>query len=358
MSSSGRLALSRDDTLHILKGMNIELTPNTKLPINELERRLENVLDSAQRYTIVFPKVTPYRDKPLSKAFHRNNLAGAFSQREREDPWQNAFERIAGHILTFAGEWEEGGGTLSSVVLKDPVKPHGLVIKIYSIHEVEEKTALMFVGYTAVESPDQAAFGDTVQACLKPIKNAMLYFVTELEQRIVVVFSADLPRRALVLLKDDWKNHKPFCRSVSSGTWYTVTLDRNPFAHLLGVYGPLVNNILGVHVNRFDSGDEIQEKGLSNDAVPENIYDPGEYFLVKIQREVFDRPGQQHRDMLIYDSCKSFEVHMLREREPKVFGAGLAAMGDEMKMYRWACRVGDFQWKICFDRGPDRNPPW
>ena len=33
-------------------------------------------------------------------------------------------------------------------------------------------------------------------------------------------------------------------------------------------------------------------------------------------------------------------------------------LGDELKMYRWARRLGEYDLGICLDRAPAQNPAW
>lgn len=141
-----------------------------------------------------------------------------------------------------------------------------------------------------------------------------------------------------------------------------MTLDRNPLATIMDkVFGsntpPAMQQI---SINRFDSTtDKNRDKtDWFDKSPPPNIHQDNEYFLIKIQVGMGSTPGSKPRSMYIYDRQRSFEMHLLRERESEAFEAALEAMGENLKMYRWACRVGDFQWKICFDRAPARNPPW
>jgi hypothetical protein len=62
--------------------------------------------------------------------------------------------------------------------------------------------------------------------------------------------------------------------------------------------------------------------------------------------------------MLIYDRQKSFQASWRKKEDRAVYSEGQKAMGDKLKIYRWARRVDDYQLSVCFDRPPEKDPVW
>lgn len=126
-----------------------------------------------------------------------------------------------------------------------------------------------------------------------------------------------------------------------------MTLEANPFSALM-------SKMYKTSINRYDDADDVTATNpAEGDDVPPNYYD-NDYYLVKLQVPLGGEPNQ----MLVYDRYKTFELHLTEAKEPEAFAAALDAIGHEPKMYRWVRRVGDWEWRICFDRAPERNPTW
>ncbi|KAF9445849.1 hypothetical protein P691DRAFT_734285 [Macrolepiota fuliginosa MF-IS2] len=435
MSSPKSPAINREQILWILKGMNVELSPDTKLGIDKLEHRLQKALGAAQRLSTVFSKTerdikpTSYpfwnTQKPLAPVFRRTTWGKLFDVRNfdimREMPHpKDAFDRILSHIQSLSEDWDREGHDFFAL-LKDPISKRALVIKVFSVHQVDAKTPLIFIGYDIVEGLEVADYSVYFKEFLGSGDSMVLSFVTRLEQDLFLELLSRNRRRIspdfrphkmgldkrcklsfLVPItgltqmdiahlsknsgcavcgrntastcaacisvqycgkecqRKDWTSHKHLCRSIASGKWYTVTLDRNPVAQIMHeVFGSNIPSSMPKwNINRFDSTtDEGLDGGdLMDASAPPNKYDEDEHFLVKIQVPIGS--ARKPRSMFIYDRQRSFEMHLLSEREPEAFEAALGAMGNNLKIYRWARRVGDFQWKICFDRAPERDPLW
>lgn len=143
--------------------------------------------------------------------------------------------------------------------------------------------------------------------------------------------------------KQDWPNHKPTCRSLKGGTWKTLTFE--------------IPNALLIN-NRETYDDAVKRRGTpraATDGPPPDIHN-GKLFLVKFQISLFDFKEKAH--MVIYDRQRSFNGLWRRCRERELFDEAELSMGNELRMYRWAKRVGDYQLSVCFDRTPSKNPPW
>jgi hypothetical protein len=104
----------------------------------------------------------------------------------------------------------------------------------------------------------------------------------------------------------------------------------------------------------YDDSDETQTPGAEVlDEAPPNYYE-NDYYLVKLQVPL----GADANQVLVYDQFKTFELHLSEAKNPEAFIAALFAVAREQKMYRWVHREGEWDWKICFDRIPDRIPSW
>jgi hypothetical protein len=142
MSSLEHHALSRDDIIHVLKGMNIDLSPNTKLSAAKLENRLDEALDAAQRFTTTFPddpdalggiNLSNYplwkKRKPVVDALTRRTWGAIFQDnREYEDQRQLAFPRIIQLIPDIGKDIDKK--RIGYVVLKDMTVFRALIIRV------------------------------------------------------------------------------------------------------------------------------------------------------------------------------------------------------------------------------------
>jgi len=110
-------------------------------------------------------------------------------------------------------------------------------------------------------------------------------------------------------------------------------------------------------INRFDSMHDVQAQVEQTDpnAPPPNVHGD-KVFLVKFQISLSQFGS--NASMLLYDRQKSFQVYWKKAEDPRIFAEGEKAMGDKLKIYRWARRVGDYQLSVCFDRTPETDPVW
>ncbi|KAG6872839.1 hypothetical protein C0995_006009 [Termitomyces sp. Mi166 len=150
--------------------------------------------------------------------------------------------------------------------------------------------------------------------------------------------------------REDWPNHKKLCHSLKGGTWHTLT-----FSHANTPMGQMYRAV----INRFDSMQDIRTQMIESpedpDAPPPNIHDD-KAFLVKFQISL-SQYGM-NSSMLLYDRQKSFQVNWLKSQDTEVYKEGEKAMGDRLKIYRWARRVGGYQLAVCFDKAPETDPVW
>jgi hypothetical protein len=143
-----------------------------------------------------------------------------------------------------------------------------------------------------------------------------------------------------------WGDHKLLCRSIASGTWYTVTLEPNPLSELSG--------LSSISINRYDDWEDSSSihGGESRNQIPTNIHGDNHH-IVKLQL-----PMGRMDHMFLYDREKSFQAFLRQDKNPDAFAELVVEMGNWPKLYRWAKRVGDWEWKICVNRGPQPEPRW
>ncbi|KAG6909518.1 hypothetical protein DXG01_017075 [Tephrocybe rancida] len=153
--------------------------------------------------------------------------------------------------------------------------------------------------------------------------------------------------------REDWSNHKRLCRSLKEGTWHTLT-----FSHASTPMGGMYRAV----INRYDSTHEIGsliEGPEDPNAPPSNIHDE-KAFLVKFQISLsqYGMDSSMDSSMLLYDRQKSFQVYWLKKQDAQIYAKGEKAIGDGLKIYRWARRVSDYQLAVCFDKAPVTDPVW
>jgi hypothetical protein len=108
-------------------------------------------------------------------------------------------------------------------------------------------------------------------------------------------------------------------------------------------------------INKYDAVPETPTEQVDPNAPPPDVH--GEKtFLIKCQISLHSYGDDA--SMLIYDRQKSFQAYWFKRKDREVFAEGQKAMGDRLKIYRWARRVGDFQLSVCFDRAPEKDPVW
>jgi len=150
--------------------------------------------------------------------------------------------------------------------------------------------------------------------------------------------------------KLDWPNHKATCRSLKGGTWKTLTFSPPEDKQHLFMY------------NNRETPEEIlcrvqaPSSYISAEHGPPPDVHNGKTFLVKFQIALWQFGEDAH--MLLYDRQRSFQVMWKRKDQQDLFDEAEEALGDSLKMYKWARRVGDYRLEVCFDRSPPKDPLW
>ncbi|KAF5379369.1 hypothetical protein D9615_006586 [Tricholomella constricta] len=417
----GSVGINRQDTLILLDCMGVKLPKNTKIPDEDLDKRLHQTLDSAQRFPDIVAPISPVNpsnlakwtsSKPLLDAVSRGNFAEAYENvikgynvaaRPTSMAKEDTFREVRQIFLAFATHWDQGHKTFA---LKD--KAEEWCIIVVEVFSLGEDLPLFTILYRVVNRPANMSLHEYLGRLFGvfPIvavsttdleRKCMLKLFTMNSKRISsgyklrrekheaghtttfllplgplnmrdlgklnsnpgceICGKKDISRCTQCLAasycskecqREDWKEHKKTCLSLKGGTWRTLTFSR-------------LNNPTGkgyrAIINRFDSAHDMQKNIQPAELVgpPPNIHDE-KAFLVKFQVSLTRLRADA--SMLLYDRQRSFQVNWVKAEDHEVFMVGEKAMAGNLKIYRWARRVGDYQLSVCFDRAPETDPVW
>ncbi|KAF9448255.1 hypothetical protein P691DRAFT_729965 [Macrolepiota fuliginosa MF-IS2] len=404
--------LTRVDLLNVLNELNITIPRQTKLKTDRLRHRLERTLDAAQRYSNILgsddaninPSAYPVWDahQDVTKGLYRQIWGGLVPEIERSG---GAFSKMCNLIVGLGQFW---ANNIHEVIVTDD-RTSAIVIQILAVHAIKANRPLLVVGYAAVTSSkkmslkralklffstDKIPTLATIRAtgvelalflhllaqngkhlseeftpcpqlssqysasALLPITWLNMRDISRLNKTSGCVECGNPTQRecnrcqsvqycGAVCQRNHWEDHQHICRAISSGVWYTVGLEPHPGAEVEGLDATIIN--------RYDDlEEEVTREGAQDRyRIPPNVYGD-RYHLVKFQVPLVG--SKTH--MYIYDKRKSFQMFLREEHNQVAFAAAIKAMGDWPKMYRWAQRVGDWEWLICFDREPQYSPRW
>ncbi|KAF8159209.1 hypothetical protein B0H34DRAFT_655410 [Crassisporium funariophilum] len=413
-----RIHFCREDLLILLGSMGISLPKNTKIPDEDLVKRLANALDAAQHIVsltnaaVVDPSTYPSwsSEKTLLECTRRGNALEAYrnavygQDQRTSSAKEDTFIELRQVIMSLANGYDNGH---PEFFLLGDSRDWGVFIRILKVVKVNDDTPLFLILYKELRPTANSP----------PLLN-MLASITEGEG-VVSVKTTDLERSTMLKLfhmnsrrlasredkaprklglrtsftlplgplsmydrgkltnnsgcevcgktdisrcvqclsvaycskecqKDDWKQHKGTCRSLKGGTWQTITFARPADMGKGAVV--TINRLDSVH----DVKSRIQELGVDAPPPPDIHHD--KIFLVKFQISLFLFKDEAH--MLIYDRQKSFEAFWRRKDQRDLFDEAEEELKDDLKMYRWARRVGDYQLSVCLNRSPAQNPAW
>ncbi|KAI0658124.1 hypothetical protein C8Q70DRAFT_1045837 [Cubamyces menziesii] len=437
--------LTRSETLQALASMGIELPPHTRIPDEDLEKRLRLALDAAQeknRFSDAL-KTLDLPQWPLIKADKIQSNSRPLLEAVRRGNWQEARQNQAAMALgasgapaIFVDPFMDMRQTLMSLanaldngfmwcLIQDPdLDVHAINIRFLRIYELDEKTPAMVLLYrpfnrsNAIEgarwAQRQAAnnpqnvggIGVNIKATLLEQKlllkllkmNAKLLpsdFTVERqpdEERFkvsVLLPLGPLGPEAIGKLNNntgcivcgkragmrcgqcqsasycsaecqhaDWQSHKQTCRSLKGGRWIPVPFRTAP-PGMEGAYITTINRYTSI-TRTSDLMNSITQ--TDSTVAPLNIH--GERpFLVKIQ---LTQTGYGRvRTMTVYDRQRSFgNVYIAQCDDPGSFDKLLSELTGPrggfggVKMYRWARRVGDWEFSVCLDRPPEADIKW
>ncbi|KAF5355092.1 hypothetical protein D9756_005575 [Leucocoprinus leucothites] len=403
--------LTRDAILNVLNEISINIPRHTKLKTDRLRHRLERCLDAAQRYgnlfgdenTIIDPSTYPpwtHSQGTVEKDLDRKIWGGIDLGIS-----PGAFSNMCGLVVTLGEQWDRG---IREVVLTDQ-ESSAIAVKIHDVYCVEEGRPLLTIGFATIAGTRKMGIKRAIKsfyAAAKQSEAVMIYASPEEQALLFRLFKQNqshlspefaqgisddrctasflLPTSWLAMedlsrlgkttgcvacgdptryqcercqsvqycgkdcQRNHWVDHQHVCRAISSGTWHTVTLDPSPG-------GKMHSFKYMATINRYDDlGDKPNiDKLHATDQPPPNTYGD-KYYLVKLQMPLLG-PSTQ---ILTYDKRKSFQLFIRQDLNPDTFSDAAHALGDYPKIYRWAQRVGDWEWKICFDQEPGIVSQW
>ncbi|KAH9479129.1 hypothetical protein JR316_0007708 [Psilocybe cubensis] len=390
---------SREDTLILLESLGISLPPTTKISLDDLNKRLKDALDAAQRLHAVIetlplnPADHPIwpADKDLEEATRKFNFKEAIQMRlanaapKVSSNKKDTFWEMRKVVTSFAQESPTGREFCMSDTLGELVN-WGVYVNVTQIRCIKDTPVYILVYKEVIPQKGQTLY-DALESVIGT-SNRLLINVqtTDFErqsmlklfrmnakrlspnfhaidekkaQKMGLKTSFVLPLGPLNMKdtgkfsnvtgcevcgktnvkcqKQDWPNHKLTCRSLKGGTWRTLTFE---------VYD-------AVFLSHSDHTSQIETANAG--VVPPDIHN-GKVFLVKFQISLMQFKDEAH--MLIYDRQRSFRGIWKRCKERDLFDEAEDSMGDNLRMYRWARRVGDYQLSVCLDRPPAKDPVW
>ncbi|KAF8075304.1 hypothetical protein FPV67DRAFT_1605748 [Lyophyllum atratum] len=408
MSSS---SIARPDILALLSCLGVKLPKNTKVPDDALNKRLQQALDSTQRYTDVLAPIAPVNpsdlptwvssSKPLLEAVSRGNITEAYENmmrgggaRPTSTAREDTFMEVRQVLLSFAHHWDQGHKVFALI---DKQGEWCIIVRIVDVFSLggDPPVPLFSILYREIHRPPTMSLPDhlgqlfmglpVVQVSSADLeRRCLLKLLTMNSKRISPAYKPhrekkEASHRATFLLpvgplsmldlgklnknpgceicgtkdtsrctsclscqREHWKEHKGVCRSLKGGTWHTLSISQanSPFSHLP----------FRTIINRFDTTLSIKSK--SKKPLQSDPYAPAPNISIPVIE------GARRTSMLLYDRQRSFQVYWQRGEGEGVFGEGERAMGDRMKIYRWARRVGDYHLSVCFDRAPETDPVW
>ncbi|CDO77860.1 hypothetical protein BN946_scf184668.g4 [Trametes cinnabarina] len=408
--------LTRAETIKVLSSLGVEIPENTKIVDEELEKRLRTALDAAQekdrfsipldlktlpKWPIVKPDEISTSSRPLLDAVNRGNVQEALHNlargSRRTELYVNPFMDLRQTLLSLANMLDKG---FTWCTIQDPEKVKSAIhLRFLRVLELDKHTpaiVLLYRHYT----PQAAAEGYLWiehQVGNNPKSLGDLHMnikATLLEQKVLLkLLSMNtklLPGdfkvnrqpyeehyRASVLLPigplgaeaigklnsktgADWSAHKRTCRSLKGGRWITARFCAVA-PGMEGMHSGLINR----YTKLSRAEDVFEAKVLSPDpskAEPFPNVHGDKVFLIKMQVGL-TRPA--HETIMVYDRQRSFgNVFIARAQDPELFAELLTEMMSPrggyggVKMYRWARRVGDWEFSICIDRQPEEDIKW
>ncbi|KAJ3564625.1 hypothetical protein NP233_g8171 [Leucocoprinus birnbaumii] len=415
--------LSHEDLVYILRGMRIDVSPHTKIPIEKLQTRLEGALAAAQRSTQIFSDTEDVMEvvdpKSLPICTDLEQIFISFSKlgsRQGDIPkmdWFSIDERemsarwVSAVLYFFFEQVQEDG--LDCVSYLDEKTFRALIVRVLSVRMINEETPLILVAYRAVKAKSRDSLREYVMETFRTPKGRTAFQASETAQKLLEMYLAlngarlssefepppvveqssphwkygfVLPLGELLpadvgplnvfegcatcgeeaevvcskcenvkycskaCQKQDFHAHRSLCRAVTSGTWTTITL-QSDWVETEGSGGRIA--VLN-HVTR--NVTYIESDVLKS--VPKDLYGD-KYFLMKLQCSM---AGPKDL-ILVYDVHRSFNLYMMGKKNEESFQVALRQFSHEKRpIFRWAKRVGDWEWQVCFESVPEYPSPW
>ncbi|KAL0581427.1 hypothetical protein V5O48_000581 [Marasmius crinis-equi] len=409
---------TREDKLGLLAAMGVKLPSTTLLAEEAIDKKVKGALDAAQSFSRVMgekeinPESLPVwtRDGGVSLplAVRRDSVAEVSGFRGGPFPlYENALVDLRTSITSIASAIEDPG--ICHFVMQDKDQASAICFRVIDVRKVGTVPMIAILYNRTTRNRD---IGDIPAWLQEPLgAKKLLQITATLEEQLLVLSFLHLNSKRLVsdyrpartgperhfvpsfilpvgsisqidlgrlsshsgteteialhssveCQKAHWREHKPLCKSLSGGTWQTVTFSIEPEAdpHVQtssgrdGASSEGALRYLNVQTPFNVASDTFFDLAHEAPAGCPNIH--GDYvFLIKIQR---NRNGDK-LPMLVYDRQRSLQVHLNYKDDPESHAKTLEQMKSALKMYRWARRVGELQLAVCLDRAPVEDPSW
>ncbi|VDB84566.1 unnamed protein product [Peniophora sp. CBMAI 1063] len=156
--------------------------------------------------------------------------------------------------------------------------------------------------------------------------------------------------------KANWKDHKVACRDMQGGTWTDFVFTDAPSFNGQKLYAAIVSSSATprkIAKTKMHGGDgEV-------DPPPNKHGDRA--FLIKIQRTKDSLTPQLPPQQSVYDRLRTMSGYLEPESNVSAWSAferEIPPQAVNVKIYRWARRIGDWGLSICLDRPPKEKIPW
>uniref|UniRef100_A0A8H8CHX9 Uncharacterized protein n=1 Tax=Psilocybe cubensis TaxID=181762 RepID=A0A8H8CHX9_PSICU len=346
---------SREDTLILLESLGISLPPTTKISLDDLNKRLKDALDAAQRLHAVIetlplnPADHPIwpADKDLEEATRKFNFKEAIQMRlanaapKVSSNKKDTFWEMRKVVTSFAQESPTGREFCMSDTLGELVN-WGVYVNVTQIRCIKDTPVYILVYKEVIPQKGQTLY------------DALESVIGTSNRLLINVQTTDFERQSMLkLFRMNAKRLSPNFHAIDEKKAQKMGLKTSFVLPL----GPLNMKDTGKFSNV--TGCEVCGKTNIETAnagvVPPDIHN-GKVFLVKFQISLMQFKDEAH--MLIYDRQRSFRGIWKRCKERDLFDEAEDSMGDNLRMYRWARRVGDYQLSVCLDRPPAKDPVW
>ncbi|KAF8900790.1 hypothetical protein CPB85DRAFT_1458117 [Mucidula mucida] len=400
----------RGQILGLLKSMGIELSPNTKMKDNMLEKKLSGALTASQSLSTLGPSSLNPLELPLwtgtgkASAFEamcRTSMAeslGAYENKVSEKPepfplYESAFMDARQTCRHFAYHFAADKGD-SQVICIRLLQIYKLLLdgcinmgntavigkmtneveSIPHINAAVEEQALFHKvlaenarRVSIAFKPKKKRYEDTFKPSfvvpigpLSQIDIGKLTYNTGCE----ICGNKTTSRCSQFCQKAHWPEHKTMCKSLKGGTWQTIKFHTN-----IRVDGQLLTC---AHINHHGPVKYTIEAKSDEIEIPVNVHGD-QAFLIKLQRRLSEQEmtmpfispksskSDGYQSILVYDRQRSFRAHVWNFTNVGVYEQVLGhiwAEENQKKMYRWARRVGDHELSVCLDRSPVPVPTW
>lgn len=405
--------LQRDDLIYILRGMKINIPPWTRLSARKLEARLKLALDAAQRYPDLFLDAGRVELDQFPRWDEKaSSLSKAFDLPERnsfttlQDNGEMTMTSVCGYLSRFIKCIDETG---ADTAIFDSENHRVLVVKVIRVYAINKETIPLFlVAFKVIQGLcRQQDILEEVYSEKGP-KGIIFIPMPQLEQQLLEFYLehnhdrllanrtipesvmlpvnklsnqgynfgfilplGDISSKELRGLNEsagcrlcgektkskcaacknveycgkacqtaDWKKHKPFCHAITSGLWHRIELSPKP---------PSVQR-----ASSKPGSDPVVERP------PENPYSDN-YHVLKFERPTGTKGPASKQVILVSDVVKSFTLYCYGADNGMVFEDVVDTFDknvDRKVMYRWAKRVGDWEWKTCLKCVPDGLRTW